>query len=205
MPNRFVFNKDKIWSRRQLLKLGLVGAAASSAGLLWLSLNQRSKSQILIPPIDNDLPSDENNPMKVLRNFDYGTIKEENGRKIREFRITAQNETIDLNSAVSFNVWTFNGQVPGPTLRAKVGDRVRIIFLNRGGHSHSMHFHGTHPASSDGVRPVTNGKETVYEFNAETLRSSPLPLSYRTSYPSHCQRFVRDVYCRSTITSSKCR
>ncbi|MEO1376250.1 MAG: multicopper oxidase domain-containing protein [Cyanobacteria bacterium J06635_10] len=97
--------------------------------------------------------------MKVLRNFDYGTIKQANGRKIREFRITATNKIIDLNSAVSFNVWTYNGQVPGPTLRTKVGDkpgqghaksdRVRIIFLNRGGHSHSMHFHGTHPASSD--------------------------------------------------------
>ncbi len=167
MSDRFVLNKDKIWSRRQLLKLGLIGAGASSAGLLWLSLNQRSKSQVLIPPIDTDIPSEKNNPMKALRNFDYGTIKQENGRKIREFRITATNETIDLNSAVSFNVWTYNGQVPGPTLRAKVGDHVRIIFLNRGGHSHSMHFHGTHPAASDGVRPVTNGKETIYEFDAE--------------------------------------
>jgi FtsP/CotA-like multicopper oxidase with cupredoxin domain len=167
MSNRFVPNKDKIWSRRQFLKLGLLGAGASGAGLLWLSLNGRSNSQIQIPPIDSDIPSDQNNPMKVLRNFDYGTIKQENGRKVREFRITATNETIDLNSVVSFNVWTFNGQVPGPTLRAKVGDRVRIIFRNQGGHSHSMHFHGTHPASSDGILPVRNGKETIYEFNAE--------------------------------------
>ncbi len=113
MPNYLAPNKDKFWSRRQFLKLGLVGAGASSAGLLWLSLN-RSKSQIKIPPIDSDVPSDGNNPMKVLRNFDYGTIKQENGREIREFRITATNETIDLNSAVSYNVWTFNGQVPGP-------------------------------------------------------------------------------------------
>ncbi len=167
MSNRFVPNKDKIWSRRQFLKLGLVGAGASSAGLLWLSVNSQSKSRIKIPPIDTDIPSDKPNPMKVLRDFDYGTIKEENGRKVREFRITATNETIDLNSAVSFNVWTYNGRVPGPTLRAKVGDRIRIIFVNRGGHSHSMHFHGTHPAASDGVRPVTNGKETAYEFTAE--------------------------------------
>lgn len=103
----FVPNKDKIWNRRQFLKLGLVGAGASGAGLLWLSLNRRSNSQILIPPIDTDI---------------------------------------------------FNGQVPGPTLRAKVGDRVRIIFRNQGGHSHSIHFHGTHPASSDGILPVRNGK-----------------------------------------------
>lgn len=167
MSNRFVPNKDNIWSRRQFLKLGLVGAGVSSLGLVWFSFNQRSKSLPQAPPIDADIPPNETNPMKVLRNFDYGTIKHENGRKIREFRITATNETIDLNSAVTFNVWTYNGQVPGPTLRATVGDRIRVIFRNQGGHSHSMHFHGTHPASSDGVLPVRNGKETIYEFDAE--------------------------------------
>ncbi|MBV6626613.1 MAG: multicopper oxidase domain-containing protein [Rivularia sp. (in: Bacteria)] len=167
MPNNFVPNKDQTWNRRQFLRLGLVGAGASGGGLLWFSLNRISKSQITTPPIDTSISSEENNPMKVLRNFDYGTIKRENGRNIREFRITATNETIDLNSAVSFNVWTYNGQVPGPTLRATVGDRVRIIFRNQGGHSHSMHFHGTHRASSDGILPIRNGKETIYEFDAE--------------------------------------
>ena len=75
------------------------------------------------------IATNQRNPMKVLRDFDYGSIKQENGRKIREFYITATNETIEFNSADSFNVWTYNARVPGPTLRAKVGDRVRIFFL----------------------------------------------------------------------------
>jgi manganese oxidase len=53
------------------------------------------------------------------------------------------------------------------TARATEGDRVRIIFRNQAGHSHSLHFHGTHPANADGVTPIRNGKEVVYEFDAE--------------------------------------
>jgi FtsP/CotA-like multicopper oxidase with cupredoxin domain len=70
--------------------------------------------------------------MAVLRDFDYGTVKQEDGRTIREFRIVAKNSTIQLNSAVAFNTWNFNGRVPGPTLRAKQGDRIRVLFLNQG-------------------------------------------------------------------------
>src|SRR3712207_8183394 len=38
---------------------------------------------------------------------------------------------------VFFPAWTFNGQVPGPTIRANEGDRVRINFLNQGSHPRS--------------------------------------------------------------------
>ncbi len=47
------------------------------------------------------------------------------------------------------------------------GDRVRVLFLNQAGHSHSLHLHGIHPAEMDGVRPVANGNATIYEFDAE--------------------------------------
>jgi FtsP/CotA-like multicopper oxidase with cupredoxin domain len=81
--------------------------------------------------------------------------------------LTAGTSPIQLNSAVSYNVWDLNGRIPGPTLRAKQGDRVRVLFLNKAGHSHSLHFHGIHPAEMDGVRPVSNSSATIYEFDAE--------------------------------------
>ena len=58
------------------------------------------------------------NPMAIVRDFDYGIVKKENGRTIREFQIVAGPTKLDLNSAVSFITWNFNGRVPGPTLRA---------------------------------------------------------------------------------------
>ncbi|MGQ7372535.1 multicopper oxidase domain-containing protein, partial [Streptococcus suis] len=50
-----------------------------------------------------------------------------------------------------FPAWTYNGRVPGPTLRVTEGDSIRIVFRNRGSHPHTMHFHGIHAARMDGV------------------------------------------------------
>lgn len=172
MPDPFLLKKTPLWNRRQLLKLGLAGIGMAGAALAVQQVAQtrQSTAKVRVPPLPNDVSSSEGNgssPMAILRNFDYGTVKKENGRAIREFRIVAGNSTVQLNSAVSFVTWNFNGRVPGPTLRAREGDRVRIIFLNNGGHSHSMHFHGIHPAKADGVKPVRHGAATIYEFDAE--------------------------------------
>ncbi|MEH2449060.1 MAG: multicopper oxidase domain-containing protein [Nostoc sp.] len=167
MPNNFALGNGKPWSRREFLKLGLAGAGVIGAAGLWQMLNLQSKSIVRVPPLDMEAPDDGTNPMKMLRDFDYGTVKQENGRTIREFQLTADTSIIKLNSAVSYNIWDLNGRIPGPTLRAKQGDRVRVLFLNKAGHSHSLHFHGVHPAEMDGVRPISNGKATIYEFDAE--------------------------------------
>ena len=163
MPNQLLI-EEKPFSRRQLLKLGLAGAGVTAAALTLQALKQ--SEPVRVPPT----PATDGtgvNPMAVLRDVDYGTVKQEKGRTIREFRIVAGTSTIALNSAVSFNTWNFNDRVPGPTLRAKQGDRVRVLFLNQGGHSHSLHFHGVHPAAVDGIRPVRHGAAVVYEFDAE--------------------------------------
>lgn len=168
MPNYLPIGKEKPWSRRQLLKVGLAGAGVTSAAVALQTLKPKHQLPAMVPPLpSSDMPSATGiNPMAVLRDFDYGTVKRENGRTIREFRITAGTSTIQLNSAVAFNTWNFNDRVPGPTLRAKEGDRVRVVFFNKGGHSHSMHFHGIHHSDMDGVRPVRNGNANILEFDA---------------------------------------
>jgi len=167
MIKNFIPQGEGLWSRRQLLKLGLAVSGLGGAGLIWQRFNTPNKSAVRIPPMEIESVSNTVNPLQILRNFDYGQIKEENGRTIREFQLTAGTSTIQLNSAVDYNIWDLNGRIPGPTLRAKQGDRIRVLFLNNAGHSHSLHFHGIHPAEMDGVRPVANGKATIYEFDAE--------------------------------------
>lgn len=155
------------WSRRRFLYWGLAAAGLTGAAVA-VQHSQRSMLQAQIPPFEKDLPTYGNgiSPMQVCRDFDYGTLKQENGRTIREFQITASSTTLQLNQVVSYPTWNYNGRVPGPTLRATEGDRVRVIFLNEGGHAHTMHFHGIHPSDVDGVKPVRNGTATIYEFDA---------------------------------------
>jgi FtsP/CotA-like multicopper oxidase with cupredoxin domain len=77
---------------------------------------------------------------------------------------------IEIAPGVFFPAWTYNGEVPGPTLRATEGDRVRVRFLNQGSHPHTIHFHGWHPPGMDGSLPdqqVLPGETFLYEFDAE--------------------------------------
>jgi manganese oxidase len=170
MPENFAFKpgSQPAWSRRRFLSWGLATAGVAGAAIA-VQQSQRSQSRVQIPPPQANLPTYGNgvSPMQVCREFNYGTLKQENGRTIREFQITASSTTLQLNQAVSYVTWNYNGRVPGPTLRAKEGDRVRIVFLNEGGHAHTMHFHGIHPAEVDGIKPVRNGTAAIYEFDAK--------------------------------------
>jgi FtsP/CotA-like multicopper oxidase with cupredoxin domain len=164
----------KSWNRRQILTWGLTGLGVTATAAL---LNSRFKgsSQVQIPPLEepNEATDINFNPMLILRDFDWGKLKQDQGRTIREFEVTAKSSTLQLNSAISFVSWNLNGRVPGPTLRAKAGERVRILFHNEDGSSHSMHFHGTHPVEMDGVKPVRHGKTEIYEFDAEPYGLHP--------------------------------
>ncbi len=116
-------------------------------------------------------------PDEFLRNFEYGRVStSETGQTIREYTIIAEDDKIqEISPGVFYNVWTFNGTVPGPTIRATEGDIVRINFVNNGSKEHTIHFHGTHPAGMDGVfEPVGgNGGRFVYEFEAGPIGVHP--------------------------------
>jgi FtsP/CotA-like multicopper oxidase with cupredoxin domain len=69
-------------------------------------------------------------------------------------------------------VWTFNGTVPGPELRFKQGERLRIEVENGLGVDTTVHWHGVRvPNAMDGVPHVTQspiaakGGRFTYEFD----------------------------------------
>ncbi len=113
------------------------------------------------------------NPTEVLRDFDYGkTRRLPSGRVLREWEVFAIDKEIEVAPGVKFPAWTFNGRIPGPTLRCQEGDRLRLRFVNGSAHPHTMHFHGIHPSDMDGVPGqgaglLQPGQSTVYEFDAE--------------------------------------
>ena len=108
-------------------------------------------------------------PDKFLREFNYGRVSQlEDGTTVREFTIIAEDtKVMEISPGVFFNAWTYNGTVPGPTIRVTEGDLVRVKFINNGEKSHTMHFHGIHPAEMDGVFEIIGqGGQFTYEFIA---------------------------------------
>jgi len=112
-------------------------------------------------------------PSEFVSSFDYGEATTmQDGTVVREWRIVAVEREIEIAPGVFFPAWTYNGQVPGPTLRANEGERLRIHFVNGSTHPHTMHFHGLHSAFHDGVTGIGRGdilpgESHTYEFNAE--------------------------------------
>ncbi|MGR3290129.1 MAG: multicopper oxidase domain-containing protein [Paracoccaceae bacterium] len=110
-------------------------------------------------------------PSDLLTDWDTGTVSTaDDGTTVRTFDIVALDREIEIAPGVTFPAWTYNGRVPGPTLRATEGDLLRIRFQNQGSHPHSIHFHGIHAAGMDGLHGsglIAPGEEFVYEFTAK--------------------------------------
>jgi len=111
----------------------------------------------------SDLPADQ-------RARYYRESPRPDGTLLREYEIFAVDREIEIAPGMFFPAWTYNGQVPGPTIRATEGDRIKVTFRNAGVHPHTMHFHGWHPPAMDGAlhgQEVQPGATFVYEFDAD--------------------------------------
>jgi FtsP/CotA-like multicopper oxidase with cupredoxin domain len=100
----------------------------------------------------------------------YRETPRPDGTLLREYDFFAFDRELEIAPGVFFPAWTYNGQVPAPTIRATEGDRIRVNFVNQGSHPHSIHFHGWHPPEMDGAfasQQVLPGGEFTYEFDAE--------------------------------------
>lgn len=92
------------------------------------------------------------------------------GGVIRDFDLTARPATIELRPGLAVNAWTYNGTVPGPLIRARVGDLVRVHLNNQLPEGTTIHWHGLAvPNGEDGVAGVTQdavppGRSVTYAF-----------------------------------------
>jgi len=114
------------------------------------------------------------NPLKELK----PEIITEKGQTIKVFTMTVRDIGFELFPDQPMMGWGFNGQIPGPTIRIKEGDRVRIILKNESSGQHTIHVHGqAKPMIMDGVpylgqKPVKKGGSYTYEFTAKNLGTS---------------------------------
>jgi manganese oxidase len=109
-------------------------------------------------------------PHEILTDFDLGEVStDSSGRTVHEYEFLVVNKEIEVAPGIFFPAWTYNGRVPGPTIRATEGDRVIVHFVNSTDHPHTIHFHGFHSAAVDGIPgagEIYPGEEFTYDFIA---------------------------------------
>ena len=75
---------------------------------------------------------------------------------VKVFQLTATELEWETSPGVFVNAMAFNGTVPGPEIRARPGDKVRIVLRNEMTQPTVLHFHGvTVPNEMDGVPYIT--------------------------------------------------
>jgi FtsP/CotA-like multicopper oxidase with cupredoxin domain len=99
----------------------------------------------------------------------YPETRAPNGR-VREYTLDAKETELPLLDGTTLRVWAYNGQVPGPTLRVRLGETLRVRFTNHLPQPTTIHWHGVRvPLAMDGVPyvsqpPVEPGQSFTYEL-----------------------------------------
>lgn len=86
----------------------------------------------------------------------------------RQITLVAEDAEIEIAPGKKVKTWTYNGTVPAPTIRLTEGENVTIKFINKSPIPHTIHFHGNHDDTNDGVLPQVMPNETyLYNITGE--------------------------------------
>jgi nitrite reductase (NO-forming) len=107
---------------------------------------------------------------------------------VKTVRLDTTHKIIEIAPGVKFSAWTFGNQVPGPTVRARVGDRIKFVMTNRSDEPapgvrltaapmmHSMDFHAAMVSPQDKYHSIAPGQTIEFEFT----------LNYPGIFMYHC-------------------
>ena len=107
---------------------------------------------------------------------------------VKTVRLDTTHKIIEIAPGVKFSAWTFGDTVPGPTVRARVGDRIKFSMTNRSDEPvpgvrvtaapmmHSMDFHAAMVSPQDKYRSIAPGQTIEFEFT----------LNYPGIFMYHC-------------------
>lgn len=99
----------------------------------------------------------------------YESAQPDHGGAVISLELHAREVEWSIAPGSSFKAWTFNGQIPGPTIEANVGDVLEVQLTNHLSEATLIHWHGLRlPAAMDGTdimqRPVAPGESFTYRF-----------------------------------------
>lgn len=119
---------------------------------------------------------DRSGPYATGRSLSFdATLQPLDPSPVKEVRLDASNRLIDLAPGIKYAAWTLGDSVPGPTVRARVGDKIRFSMTNRTNVTspklriaapmlHSMDFHSAMGSPQDLFHSIGPGQTISFEF-----------------------------------------
>lgn len=123
----------------------------SAAGPVVVNGDPTTGADIVRDPTDIPAPIGSRGPQKV------------------RIDLEAVEMTGQLADGTTYHYWTFNGKVPGPFFRVRLGDTVEVHLKNnaKSTMNHSVDFHAvTGPGGGSSVTQTAPGQESVFTFKA---------------------------------------
>jgi nitrite reductase (NO-forming) len=108
----------------------------------------------------------------------------------RNFTIRVENKRIDIGSGLTYDAWTYGGTVPGPVLRATVGDKVSVHLVNDSDVAHGLDIHAAELAPSKHFAPVPGKSDLAYTF----VVNVPGAFMYHCSAPPMVTHIANGMY-----------
>jgi FtsP/CotA-like multicopper oxidase with cupredoxin domain len=120
---------------------------------------------------------------------------------IVETTITAEPAVVDIGGGNLASVLTFNGTVPGPEFRLKVGDTVIVHFENNIGHNTGIHWHGIELANASDGTPLSQNQvppneKFIYKFTV----TRPGIFWYHPHHHSSTNQVFKGLYGSIIVT-----
>jgi nitrite reductase (NO-forming) len=180
-------NNDNSSSRTRKSKaiiLLIILAASATIGILFVVSNPTSYS---IGSNSQQSTQDQNAPVVSSSSSATTTTANITLHPRKEFTLVAEEANLTISPGQVVKTWTYNGTVPGPTLRFTEGDNVTVHFINKTPLAHTIHMHGNHDDSSDGVTPqILPGQSYDYNFIADPAGA----------FMYHCHAYPTSLHIR---------
>lgn len=143
--------------------MALMGITAGLAGLVGFATFTTSSDS----DVDRSVHRTDFGEVRTQLEPAYdATLPPVTDARIKEFRIPITHETIEIADGVTYDGWTFGGTVPGPAIRVRQGDIVRIEIVNESPMPHSIDLHAARIPMNEAFRTLAPGESLEFEFVA---------------------------------------
>jgi nitrite reductase (NO-forming) len=148
-------NVSGTFSAKRITITGLLGALAIGVGAMITTAARRPP---VVERVDFGRPT-------AATTFD-ARLAPASSAPIKSFRIPIKDATVEIAKGIRYDGWTFGGTVPGPVMRVRQGDLVRITVVNQSPMPHSIDFHAARIPANVAYRTIMPKDSLTFEFTA---------------------------------------